>query len=176
MDSLSINNMDVVVPAIEAPCCDGVCKERLCGRMKQELKFFNFLAEEDLEEAADYFECHQLTAGQTLWQEGESGNFAAFIISGRIEINKKTAFGGKPIVVGIYSRGAIAGESSLMEKNLRSETAVALDQVDMILLTQENYGKLIAERPDIGLKLLEGILVTVSRRLRRSFERLAAIF
>lgn len=165
-----------VVLTEENLCHDGDCQERLCGRMKRELRFFSFLAEEDLNEVAGYFECRQLPAGATLWEEGDAGDYIAFIVSGRLEISKPTEFGGKPIVVGILSRGAMVGELSVLEGSPRAETAVVLDRLDLILLTRLSLQRLTAERPLLAIKVLEGMLLTVSRRLTHSYERLAAIF
>ena len=158
------------------PCADGQCRERLCGRMRRELAFFRFLAEEDLDEVAGYFECRQHKAGARLWQEDDPANDAVFIVSGRIEINKTTEFGSKPIVVGIYNRGAALGESSLLEDRSRAVNAVALDDVDLIVLTRQSYRRLVAERPVLGVKILEGLLSSSSRRLHCCYERLAALF
>ncbi|MBE0598764.1 MAG: cyclic nucleotide-binding domain-containing protein [Desulfuromonadales bacterium] len=169
-------DLDEVTLTGEKPCNDGECRERLCGRMKRELRFFSFMAEENLDQTAGYFECRQLPAGATLWQEGESGDFIAFVVSGRLEISKQTEFAGKPIVVGILSRGAMVGELSVLEGSPRSETAVVLDRLDLILLSRANLQRLLAERPPLGIHLLQGMLLTVSRRLTRSYERLASIF
>ncbi|PNU20788.1 hypothetical protein C2E25_05195 [Geothermobacter hydrogeniphilus] len=156
--------------------CDGVCEERLCGRMKQELRFFNFMEDEDLDEVSHYFECRQVPAGQTLWKEGEPGTFVVFIINGRIELRKETEFKGRSVVVGIYGQGSIAGELCLLDHSPRTETAIALDHVDLIILTANNFEQMMSLHPELGNKLLRGMLLTVSRRLKKSFERLASIF
>lgn len=171
-----VRDIDAPTLTVENPCADGICRNRLCGRMKRELRFFRFLAEKELDEVALFFECRQVETGKSLWREGDQGAFAAFVISGRIEINKSTEFGGKPIVVGIYSRGAVIGERLLLEDAPRSESAVALDHADLIVLTRESFQRLVAEHPHLGVRLLEGMLLTVSRRLQRCYERLAAIF
>jgi hypothetical protein len=44
------------------------------------------------------------------------------------------------------------------------------------MLTRSSYERLIEAHPVLGVKLLEGMLLTVATRLRKSFERLAAIF
>ena len=167
---------DEFIPTGEDPCSAGVCRERLCGRMKRELGFFGFLADEDLDEVAGYFECRQIPAGQALWREGEAGGFAAFVVSGRVELNKRTTFEHSPVVVGLFSRGALLGELALLDDAPRAESAVALDRVDLILLTRECYARLLEERPTLGVKLQQGMLLTVAMRLKKSFDRLAAIF
>jgi CRP-like cAMP-binding protein len=157
-------------------CADGVCRERLCGRMKRELSSFSFLEEADLDEIAGYFECRQVKAGETLWREGDACSFVAFVIQGRLEVKKQTEFAGKEVVVGVYGRGAVVGEICFFDGSLRAETAQALEHLDLILLTRDNYERLVEAHPVLGVRLLEGMLLTVSTRLRKSFERLAAIF
>lgn len=159
----------------DLPDCDGICEERLCGRMKRELRFFNFLEDVELDEIAPYFECRQVPAGQYLWKENTPGNYVALIIHGRVEVSKQTDFKGN-VVVGIYSRGASIGEMSLVDTSPRAESALAVDAVDLIFLTRDSFQRLISQHPATGVRLLEGLLLSVSRRLKKSFERLAAIF
>lgn len=162
--------------SFEDPCAEGICRERLCGRMKRELQFFSFLAEEDLDEIAGYFECRQVPAGQTLWQEGEPCSFVAFVIAGRLEAKKETEFEGKEVIIAVYSRGAIVGELCILDGSPRSETVVAMERVDLVLLTHHSFERLLAEHPRLGVDLLKGMLMSVSVRLRKSYERLASIF
>ena len=167
---------DDYVPTAADPCAGGTCRERLCGRMKQELRFFSFLAAADLDEVAGYFECRQVPAGQVLWREGEPGNFAAVVVAGRMELNKQTGLAGSPIVIGLFSRGAVLGELALLGQLPRSESALALDRVDLILLTRQAYERMLAERPALGIKLQQGMLLSMGTRLKKAFERLASVF
>lgn len=158
------------------PCADGICRERLCGRMKRELSSFSFLEDADLDEIAGYFECRQVKVGENLWREGDTGNYLAFVIQGRLEVKKQTEFAGKEVVVGVYGPGAVVGEICFFSRSSRPETAHALTHLDLILLTRRSYERLVEAHPVLGVRLLEGMLLTVSTRLRKSFERLAAIF
>ena len=55
---------------------------------------------------------------------------------------------------------------------------VALEDVKMslVITIQENLDKLIATNPGLGSKLLRGMLLTVSDRLRKSFDRIVTFF
>jgi len=53
---------------------------------------------------------------------------------------------------------------------------VALEDVYLAIITQENLDKLIDTKPGVGAKLLKGMLLTVSDRLRKSFDRLTVFF
>jgi CRP-like cAMP-binding protein len=137
---------------------------------------FSFLCEENLSELTGYFQYKTMKSGEVLWEEGDPCDYVAIISSGRVEIKKKTEFEGKYVVVGIYNRGAVVGALCILNSSPRAVTAVALDDVSLMVITPENFEKLIAAKPELGIRLLKGMLLSVSIRLRKSFERLAKFF
>jgi hypothetical protein len=46
----------------------------------------------------------------------------------------------------------------------------------LILITNENFDKLIDRHPRLGVKLLEGMLLSETTRLHKAYARLASIF
>lgn len=148
----------------------------LCSQIKSDLTSFRFLAAEDVPVIAPYLQCRQIQNGEVLWQEGDLCDFLAFIIDGKLEIKKETEFAGKTVIVGVYGRGNVAGEICLLDQTPRGITAVAMEDCNLLLLSRENFDRLVREHPLLGIKLLKGMLLAVSTRLRKSFDRLAAIF
>jgi len=137
---------------------------------------FSFLCEENLAELSGYFQSKTVKTGEILWEEGDPCDYVAIISSGRVEIKKKTEFEGKYVVVGIYNRGAVVGVLCFLNGSPRAVTAVALEEVSLMVITPDNFEKLITAKPDLGIRLLKGMLLSVSIRLRKSFERLAKFF
>jgi CRP/FNR family cyclic AMP-dependent transcriptional regulator len=150
--------------------------QEVCVRMKKEFRFFTFLNDEEMKELSSYFECRQASAGEVLWREGDTEDYEAFIVSGHVEALKETEFKGKQVVVGIYSHGSIVGELCILNNAKRAVTAVAQDDVNLLILSRENFERVTKENPELGVKLLKGMLLAVSVRLRKSFERLASLF
>lgn len=150
--------------------------EDLCARMKSDFRFFQYLDEAEKAVAGQYFECCELKAGTILWNEGDESGCAAFVVEGKVEVKKETEFKGKHVIVGIYGEGSVVGELCLLSGEPRAVTATALTDVWLLKLRAERFDQLLAEHPVVGGKLLKGMFHAVSRRLRRSFERLAAIF
>lgn len=148
----------------------------LCNCMKEKLSALSFLRANDLKELCGFFKCKNVAKGETLWNEGDICDYVAFIVSGRVEVKKETDFKEKQVIVGIYSNGAIVGELCILDGSPRAVTAVALEDVSLVLITRENFNKLIDEYPELGAQLMKGMLLSVSIRLRSSFARLAAIF
>lgn len=148
----------------------------VCARLKSEFRFFKFLPEEDFGKLAPYFSCRQTAAGETLWKEGEAGDYEAFIASGSVEVRKETEFPGKSVVVGVYNQGTVVGELCLLDGCPRAVTAITRADTSLLILTREKLDQVIAEDPELATKLLKGMLLAISIRLRKSFDRLASLF
>ena len=150
--------------------------EILSEKMKKEFRFFGSLSPDELNAFLGFCESRQFEAGQNLWTEGDEDNFAAFIISGKMGIKKRTEFEGKYMIVGTFAKGTVVGELCLLTKQIRSVTAIILEDTDLIRLSNEDFEKLMTQHPMLGLKLLRHIFLVISKRLSRSTERMAAIF
>jgi len=144
--------------------------------MKKDFRFFSFLSDDDVRQLSPYFDCRQAASGETLWKEGEEEDYVVFIVSGRIEVRKSTEFRGKQVVVGLYGKGSLVGELCILNNIKRAVTAVVTEDADLLILSHEDLEAIIRENPALGAKLLKGMLYAVSLRLRKSFDRLAAIF
>ena len=167
--------MNILQP-FEHSCLGEDCSEQLCREMKRELGFFSFLSEGELEEVSPYFSCRRVEAGANVWTSGDACDYVAFIVSGRVQIKVDTEFPGKQVVVGVFSRGAAIGVSCTVARRPRANTARAMEQTGLILITQENFDKLINSHPRLGVKLLQGMLLSETTRLHKAYTRLASIF
>ncbi|MBE0598496.1 MAG: cyclic nucleotide-binding domain-containing protein, partial [Desulfuromonadales bacterium] len=123
-----------------------------------------------------FFNCRQASAGEILWREGEGCDSLAIIIDGRVDIKKATEFEGKEVIVGVYGRGSVVGELCFLDQAPREVTVVALEDTNLLLLTRDNFDRLLEEQPAAAIRLLQGMLLAVSSRLRSCFDRLASIF
>jgi CRP-like cAMP-binding protein len=150
--------------------------DSLQDRMKETFRFFKSLSEDEFRNFLDFCEYRQSVSEETLWREGDSDNYAAFIISGKIGIKKKTEFANKHMIVGTFAKGTVVGELCLLTDKVRSVSAVILEPVDLVKLSSRDFERLISEHPMLGLKLLKHIFLVISKRLNRSTERIASIF
>lgn len=148
----------------------------VCQCMKEDFRFFNFLDQEELKVLQPYFTCAKAQSGDVLWEEGAECQFVAFILDGRVEAKKNTEFPGKQVIVGVYGKGSLVGVLCILDSSPRAVTARALEETDLLLLYKDRFDALLTEHPDIGCRLLRGMLLAVSLRLRQSFERLSSVF
>lgn len=145
-------------------------------KLRENFKFFNTLTDDELSTFLGYCETKQIAEGETLWKEGDYCNYAAFIVSGKVGIKKRTEFEGKYMIVGTFGSGTVLGELCLLTDKPRSVTAVVLEPLDSISLSNDNFELLLTEHTQLGMKLLKHIFIITSERLTRSTDRIAKIF
>jgi CRP/FNR family cyclic AMP-dependent transcriptional regulator len=148
----------------------------ICKCMKEEHNVFSFLDDENAEELCEYFGCKTASAGEILWAEGDPCDYIAIIVSGHVEVKKQTEFKDRHVVVGVIGGGSIVGALCIMDGHPRAVTAEAIEDISFLTLTRENYEKLIRTNPEAGVKLLKGILYSVSIRLRSCYDRVTGFF
>ena len=149
--------------------------ESIQGKIREEFKFFKTLSNEETEKFLNYCDFRTGIKGENLWEEGDTDNYAVFIMSGKLGIKKKTEFD-KYMIVGTFAKGTVAGELCLLTDRNRSVTAVILEDIELLRLKSEDFEKLISEYPMLGLKLLRHVFLVISNRLNRSTSRIASIF
>jgi len=154
----------------------GEVSEETCLVMKNELSFFPFMDEKDLAEVPCFLERREVKAGEVLFQEGDPCDYLAYIVSGNLEIRKRTEFEGKKFILGIYGEGSIVGELCILDAVPRQVTATAKEDSTLIVLSRSNIDKMLSQYPELGVKFLKGLLLAVSIRLRKSFDRMSSIF
>ena len=114
----------------------------------------------------------KVAAGTILTREGNRGDSLFYIIAGRIEIQKESV-DGKHTVMARFNKGASVGEMSLVEDSPRSATAIALDDVELLIITKKDFDALIEDHPLIGLTIVRNIARALSTRLRYTSGRFA---
>lgn len=150
--------------------------EDQCVQMKHDFQFFHFLDQSDIELLTPYFTCRCLSVGENLWLEGDSSKFVAFIVTGRIEGKKETEFRNKQVVVGVFGKESLLGIFSILSDEERPITATALEESRVLLLDKKGFDEINKLYPELGGRLMKGMLFCVTMRLRQSYQRLAAIF
>jgi len=63
-----------------------------------------------------------------------------------------------------------------VSRTSRTSTAQAMENTGLILVTNMNFDLLIDRHPRLGVKLLEGMLLSETTRLHKAYARLASIF
>jgi len=148
-------------------------KQEAC-EMIAGMQLFSDLAWPDVESLAAFVQCYEVAAGTLIFSEGEPGNYLCLLVSGQIEILKED-HDGLPRQLVVITRGKTVGEMSIVDGEPRSASCIALTDSVLLLLTRENYQRLIKERPALAVTILSKVAKLMSQRLRAFVEHLAQI-
>jgi uncharacterized membrane protein len=117
------------------------------------IDMFELLHEDDRRALADVVDSIKLKPAETLFQAGEPGESLFVVRSGSIELFIKDNVGQK-IVLTIAEAGDVFGELSLLDSGPRTATAVALTDVELLMLDRDDLLLLFQKRPDAALNML----------------------
>jgi len=102
--------------------------------------------------------------GETIYREGDSGDKAFVVASGRVELSKVQQGASRPIR--IVETGQVFGESGMVTGGIREDTARALGPVTLEALDRKAFLKSVQSKPEMALDVM-GLL---SQRLRDADE------
>jgi CRP/FNR family transcriptional regulator, cyclic AMP receptor protein len=130
-------------------------------------QFFAEFNRADIEVLAGYMRIYHAQPGQTIIREGDSGDFMLLVIRGEVDIYKQNLVGEKQLMTSVV-HGMTLGEMSMIDGAPRFATCVALKETTFGVLTREDMGKIILERPSLGAKILIKLVTMLSQRLRHT--------
>lgn len=119
----------------------------------------------DIEILAGYMQCYQTSTGTIIFKEGQAGNYMCLLIKGQVEILKEGQ-DGRPQRIVLITQGKTVGEMSLIDGEPRSATCIATQSSVLLLLTKDNYSRIIKERPTLAVHILAKLAKLMSQRLR----------
>jgi CRP-like cAMP-binding protein len=146
-------------------------------KSKDQLILFHLLNEEDVENILSYLEVINFLAGAILFNEGDVGDYIGIILSGKLDVKKRTEFKGRQVIIATLKEGSVVGEMALVnEKEPRSATVSASEDSQIVILKREALESLIQKYPYIGVKILKGLNQVLAIRLRKNVERMTSMF
>src|SRR5689334_773703 len=117
------------------------------------IEIFELLHADDKQALADVVDAIKLNATETLFNAGEPGEALFIVRSGSIELFIKDTAGQK-IVLTTAEEGDLFGELSLLDSGPRTATAIALTDVELLVLDRDDLLLLFQKRPDAALHML----------------------
>jgi signal transduction histidine kinase len=108
-------------------------------------------------------------SGTVLFREGDAGDRVYAIWSGKLRVQHEIG-AGQVLVMRDCVPGDVVGEVSLLDNRPRSATVVVLEDARLVSLSNQDFGQLVAQRPNVVLSLLQAL----GYRLRSSDDYLLA--
>jgi CRP-like cAMP-binding protein/Fe-S-cluster-containing hydrogenase component 2 len=130
---------------------------------------FAELTDEFIEGLREKVELVRFTPGQIICRQGEAADSFYLVRIGFVKVSQ-THPGGE-MVLAYLSRGEYFGETGLLQHTLRTATCTALDHVEVVRISAEDFASMTEQFPGVRRKLEE----VGYERVQMNEERLAAI-
>lgn len=131
------------------------------------------LSEAEALTVVGFMQLRRCAEGEAIIRQGHSGGsgddgFMALVVEGEVTVEALNVSRVDAQTVNVLGPGHLMGEMSLMDGAARSATCTASTDVRCAVLTRESLEALIAEEPATAAKLLSGVALRLSRRLREA--------
>ncbi|MBU6429877.1 MAG: cyclic nucleotide-binding domain-containing protein, partial [Cyanobacteria bacterium REEB65] len=109
------------------------------------------LADDKRRELAQIARVARYRAGETIFNQGDTGNSLYILSQGRVEL--LIGVGDQAHPISVLEEGAFFGEMALLTGEPRSATARTLTPSDIVVLTKRDLEILFHEYPDVPLEI-----------------------
>lgn len=121
--------------------------------------FFKDFSENEIKNIQSIVNVVKYSEGDLIFEEDSIGEEMFFLLSGEIEIFKRTSDGNKIVLTTIDKEGDFFGEMSLVDGKPRSASVRAIKQTSLLLIEKKKLLSLPILRPEIYLKILDKLSV-----------------
>lgn len=136
------------------------------------LPIFSSFNVEELSILAKHMSYLHLDQGEYLFLEGDVGSFMGFVVTGILEVQKKSDTG-RNITLARLTKGSSIGEMALIDKSPRSASVYARKPTTVVTLTEKGFELLAAKYPPLGIKVIRKVARLLSLNMRRTSSKLA---
>ena len=116
-----------------------------------------------------FMHCYAAPRDFELLTEGDQGDYLMLVLTGQVNVLKKTKDGSEQLIASIEVGGTL-GEMSLIDGLTRIASCVTTMPTDVAVLTRESFNNVLLQMPRLGNKLLITLLQTSTGRLRETIE------
>jgi CRP-like cAMP-binding protein len=133
---------------------------------------FSRLSDEALAEVAGALDTRQLKAGEVMFNLGDPGDELFVVQEGRVAIYVPSEDKpGQELPIRIFEAQEALGEMALIDNRPRSLSARALDPTQVLVLTGDDFRRLLREQPDMAFAVMGGL----NDRIRYTTEFLSEV-
>lgn len=132
--------------------------------------FLSDFTEEQWQRFMRYTLRQKYRPGDIVVREGDRDRTLSMLLEGTCEVLVATDATGRMKQVARHSKGSVFGEMSFVDGRPRSATVAAMDDCEMLLVTQKKFELMKEHEPHLALAMMEDIATVLSLRYRQELE------
>jgi PPM family protein phosphatase len=126
------------------------------------LPMFLFLSYKELVRVSSIAKLVDATEGQVIFAEGQAGDAMYVVVRGAVVLSKGET------KVSELAKGQHFGEMSLVDRSVRSLTAIAAAGTRLLVLQRKDFYDLVRREPQAAVKMLWRFVTVLAARLRKT--------
>jgi serine/threonine protein phosphatase PrpC/CRP-like cAMP-binding protein len=126
------------------------------------MRMFRYLSYKELVRVMNITETQGYRAGDSIFREGEPGECMYVVLSGAVRMSKGE------VPVAVMRRGQHFGEMSLVDRSVRSLTAMAEEDSRLIAIPRRSFYSIVKKEPPLAVKILWSFVQVLGSRLRKT--------
>jgi CRP/FNR family cyclic AMP-dependent transcriptional regulator len=126
-------------------------------------RFLDVLSREHVDALRALGRIRRFPVGAALFNERAPGDAVFVLVSGRVKLTCVTE-GGREALLGIREPGDLIGEMSAIDQSPRLASAIALDPVEVLIVSSQAFVSFLDSTPSVAL----GLVRMLNRRLREA--------
>lgn len=134
------------------------------AKVVADIPLFQGFTDEQATRLAGACSVKEFGTGEQVFREKEEADRMYIVLDGKINVS----FGTPAVGIGTVGKGETLGELSLLSGSPHSATATAETSVEAAVLTHKQLGKLVRQRPDIGVIMYRNLAAGLGTKLLRS--------
>jgi CRP-like cAMP-binding protein len=128
------------------------------------MPLFNALDAAESKEVEKRLVQKDLEPNTVIYKQGTKGLSVCFVVEGELSIIKRGEDG--DATIGSVEKGQSVGEMAIIDGMTRSADVVAASFATVLILKRADFESLVAEHPEIGVKVLTSLAKVLSRTIR----------
>lgn len=138
-----------------------------------EIPLFDSLDVDEVREIQKWMIFKKLERGTVIYKQGSSGRSVCFVVEGQLSVVSRKDEG--DVTIATVEKGESVGEMAIIDGLTRSADVVAATDTSVLILKRDDFNKLVAENPVIGVKILKSLARALSMTLRERSQTLARL-
>ncbi|HVV86651.1 MAG TPA: cyclic nucleotide-binding domain-containing protein [Kofleriaceae bacterium] len=126
------------------------------------LQMFRYLSYRELVRVANVTTVVDAAADEQVFAEGDAGDAMYVVLSGAVRLTRGS------ITVADLAKGQHFGEMALVDRSVRSLSAVATEASRLVVLKRKDFYEIIKKEPELATKLLWSFVQVLGARLRKT--------
>lgn len=129
-----------------------------------QIDLFHGLASDERTLVASFMSQHTYAVGETVFSEGDEGDALFIIVRGAASVRIALPVGDRRLVT--FAPGTVFGEMALLDRQKRSATIRADEQLVCFVLQRARFDELANDYPKVAMMLMANMAREMSHRLR----------